>query len=84
MTAVEIVEYDDRLLAIKALIHQLPLPNYYLLRRLIEHMEMITDYEETNHMYASNLAIVFGPNLLRPPPTTWQSTRSRDDLASGV
>src|SRR4051794_9136714 len=30
---------------------------FYLIR--------VTDYEEQNHMYANNLAIVFGPNLLR-------------------
>lgn len=29
---------------------------------------MITDFEATNHMYATNLAIVFGPTLLQPTP----------------
>jgi RhoGAP domain len=28
----------------------------------------VTDYEAYNHMYATNLAIVFGPTLLRPEP----------------
>lgn len=28
----------------------------------------VTDFEATNHMYATNLAIVFGPTLLQPIP----------------
>lgn len=28
----------------------------------------VTDYEAVNHMYATNLAIVFGPTLLQPAP----------------
>ncbi|KAG0077003.1 rho GTPase-activating protein, partial [Linnemannia elongata] len=33
----------------------------------------VTDYEEINHMYATNLAIVFGPTLLRPGGTSANS-----------
>jgi hypothetical protein len=54
-----------------------PKPNYFLLKRLIEHLERITDFEETNHMYATNLAIVFGPSLLRPPPKAWYERRDK-------
>ncbi|ORY05870.1 RhoGAP-domain-containing protein [Basidiobolus meristosporus CBS 931.73] len=68
ISAVGVVDYDERLFAIKDLVHALPTPNYVLLKRLVEHLEMITDYEDINHMYASNLAIVFGPTILRPPP----------------
>lgn len=28
----------------------------------------VTDFEAINHMYATNLAIVFGPTLLQPAP----------------
>ncbi|KAK9694468.1 hypothetical protein K7432_013411 [Basidiobolus ranarum] len=68
ISAVDIGDYDERLFAIKDMVHALPMPNYVLLKRLVEHLEMITDYEDINHMYASNLAIVFGPTILRPPP----------------
>ncbi|KAK9765230.1 hypothetical protein K7432_006608 [Basidiobolus ranarum] len=68
ISAVAIRDYDERLFAIKDLVHALPPPHYMLLKRLVEHLEMITDYEDVNHMYASNLAIVFGPTILRPPP----------------
>ncbi|ORY07849.1 RhoGAP-domain-containing protein, partial [Basidiobolus meristosporus CBS 931.73] len=67
IAAAAIEDYDTRLIEIKNLVVKLPTPNYILLKRLIEHLEMITDYEDVNHMYASNLAIVFGPTLIRPP-----------------
>ncbi|KAG0343288.1 hypothetical protein BG000_000007 [Podila horticola] len=59
-------DYDERLMTMKDLIRTLPPANYLLLKRIIEHLERVTDYEEINHMYATNLAIVFGPTLLRP------------------
>ncbi|KAJ1978194.1 hypothetical protein H4R35_002000 [Dimargaris xerosporica] len=61
-------DYNERLWAIKDLVQALPRSNYVLLKRLVEHLERVTDYEEINHMYSTNLAIVFGPTLLKPPP----------------
>ncbi|KAF9094663.1 rho GTPase-activating protein [Mortierella sp. AD031] len=66
-------DYDERLLTMKDLIRTLPPPNYILLKRIVEHLERVTDYEEINHMYATNLAIVFGPTLLRPGGTSANS-----------
>ncbi|KAK3824386.1 MAG: hypothetical protein JOS17DRAFT_687073 [Linnemannia elongata] len=66
-------DYDERLLTMKDLIRTLPPHNYILLKRIIEHLERVTDYEEINHMYATNLAIVFGPTLLRPGGTSANS-----------
>ncbi|KAJ2672591.1 hypothetical protein IWW42_002745 [Coemansia sp. RSA 1085] len=68
INAASIDDYDERLWAIKDLVHALPAPNYTVLKRLVEHLERVTDYEEVNHMYGTNLALVFGPSLLRPPP----------------
>ncbi|KAJ2843106.1 hypothetical protein IWW36_005669, partial [Coemansia brasiliensis] len=68
INAASIDDYDERLWAIKDLVHALPAPNYTVLKRLVEHLERVTDYEEINHMYGTNLALVFGPSLLRPPP----------------
>ncbi|KAF9438289.1 rho GTPase-activating protein [Entomortierella beljakovae] len=66
-------DYDERLMTMKDLIRTLPSPNYLLLKRVIEHLERVTDFEEVNHMYATNLAIVFGPTLLRPGGTSANS-----------
>lgn len=68
-----LADYDERLLTMKDLIRTLPPPNYILLKRIIDHLERVTDYEEFNHMYATNLAIVFGPTLLRPGGTSANS-----------
>ncbi|KAJ1897640.1 hypothetical protein LPJ66_003247, partial [Kickxella alabastrina] len=68
INAASIDDYDERLWAIKDLVHALPTTNYTVLKRCVEHLERVTDYEEVNHMYGTNLALVFGPSLLRPPP----------------
>ncbi|KAF9184450.1 hypothetical protein BGZ51_003345 [Haplosporangium sp. Z 767] len=73
ITASALEDYDERLMTMKDLIRTLPAPNYILLKRIIEHLERVTDYEEINHMYATNLAIVFGPTLLRPGGTSANS-----------
>ncbi|KAJ2312243.1 hypothetical protein IWW54_002197, partial [Coemansia sp. RSA 2705] len=70
INAASIDDYDERLWAIKDLVQALPTANYTVLKRLVEHLERVTDYEEVNHMYGTNLALVFGPSLLRPPPGT--------------
>ncbi|KAG2184658.1 hypothetical protein INT43_000571 [Umbelopsis isabellina] len=68
MKASALQDHDERVLAIKRVTKQLPPNNYNLLKRVIEHFVVVTDYESSNHMYATNLAIVFGPTLLRPAP----------------
>ncbi|KAI9297348.1 hypothetical protein K502DRAFT_313094 [Neoconidiobolus thromboides FSU 785] len=69
ISAVTVEDYDERLFAIKDVLPKLPEQNYIFLKTLIEHLEHVTDFEETNHMYATNLAIVFGPTIFRPPPS---------------
>jgi len=58
---------EQRLQGIRRVIQSLPQPNFDLLRRVSEHLDKVTDYEEHNHMTAEALAIVFSPNLLRAP-----------------
>ncbi|KAI8988696.1 hypothetical protein BDB01DRAFT_842265 [Pilobolus umbonatus] len=61
-------DYDERVYLMKKVVKKLPYPNYVLLKKIIEHLVNVTDFETTNHMYATNLAIVFGPTLLQPGP----------------
>nr|CAG8437183.1 8886_t:CDS:10 [Entrophospora candida] len=65
VNASKIKDHDERFYAIKDLLYKLPRANYNLLKRLIEHLETVTDCEEVNHMYAGNLALVFTPNILK-------------------
>ncbi|KAJ7591782.1 rho GTPase activating protein 22 [Mycena floridula] len=65
--AMKLENLEDRLAAIRAVVQGLPQANFDLLRRVSEHLDRVTDFEEQNHMTADSLAIVFSPNLLRAP-----------------
>lgn len=80
LDTLKIEDYAAKSLCLKELVHQLPVPNFSMLKRLIEHLEKITDYEAMNHMYAHNLAIVFGPNILQPVPSSVSFASSMNDL----
>ena len=45
---------------------QLPTANRVTAERLIKHLKRVSEHVEDNAMPGSNLAIVFGPTLLRP------------------
>ncbi|GAA5833122.1 hypothetical protein JCM11251_006522 [Rhodosporidiobolus azoricus] len=49
-------------------VNELPDPNYATLKFLMGHLDKIAQNEHQNQMSVSNLAIVFGPNLLGAPP----------------
>ncbi|KAF8058629.1 rho GTPase activating protein 22 [Lyophyllum atratum] len=65
--AMQLENLDARLANIRNVVQALPQGNFDLLRRVSEHLDRVTDYEEYNHMTAEALAIVFSPNLLRSP-----------------
>ncbi|CAF0905843.1 unnamed protein product [Adineta steineri] len=45
------------------IIEKLPAQNYNVLKYLIEFLNLVANYSDTNLMTTSNLSIVFGPNL---------------------
>ncbi|KRT85819.1 hypothetical protein AMK59_1984 [Oryctes borbonicus] len=55
----------SRLEHIKKLIKRLPIYHYHTLKHLILHLQTVVDYREYNKMEAKNLAIVFGPTIVR-------------------
>lgn len=61
---------NDRLRHIRLheVVNQLPDANYSTLKALMGHLDRIRAAESLNQMSASNIAIVFGPTLLGPPP----------------
>lgn len=67
MSCPEIEEPESRLTGIRNIIRRIPQANFDLLRRATEHLDRVTDFEESNQMTAEALAIVFSPNLLRAP-----------------
>lgn len=63
--AVQIPDYDERLICIKEIVRQFPPAYYATLRCLMGHLERVTTFSDTNKMDCNNLAIVFGPTLMR-------------------
>jgi hypothetical protein len=65
----KIEDYNTRLCDIKTLVQQLPKIHYDVLERLMRHLVIVASHSEVNKMEPSNLAIVFGPSLIRQPET---------------
>ncbi|KZT03884.1 uncharacterized protein LAESUDRAFT_728564 [Laetiporus sulphureus 93-53] len=61
------VDLPERLSGVRKAVHALPGSQFDLLKRIVEHLDKVTDYEENNQMTAESLATVFSPNLLRSP-----------------
>ncbi|XP_068161446.1 rho GTPase-activating protein 23-like isoform X2 [Antennarius striatus] len=55
----------DRLKTMKKLIHDLPDHYYHTLQFLVGHLKKVADNCDKNKMEARNLALVFGPTLVR-------------------
>uniref|UniRef100_A0A667XJK0 Rho GTPase-activating protein 1-like n=1 Tax=Myripristis murdjan TaxID=586833 RepID=A0A667XJK0_9TELE len=58
------VSSDSQVTAMKTLLESLPEENYTSLRYLITFLAQVSSNSEVNKMTNSNLAVVFGPNLL--------------------
>lgn len=58
------VSADNQVAAMKAIVESLPEENYASLRYLIAFLAQVAASSEVNKMTNSNLAVVFGPNLL--------------------
>ncbi|KAL7860692.1 hypothetical protein AOLI_G00170410 [Acnodon oligacanthus] len=56
---------SDRLKTLKKLIHDLPDYYFHTLKFLIGHLKTVADHSEKNKMEPRNLALVFGPTLVR-------------------
>jgi len=57
--------YNDRLVAIKNLILRLPQANFEIAKFVVSHLARVAQSASANKMETANLAIVFGPTLMR-------------------
>ncbi|KFM71917.1 Rho GTPase-activating protein 68F, partial [Stegodyphus mimosarum] len=64
MTFQELTSIEKLPVAKSLILHRLPEDNYEILHYLFEFLVKVVDRSDLNKMTASNLAIVFGPNLL--------------------
>lgn len=62
----------DGIAMLRRCVHRLPAPNYNLLKRLVEHLALVTEHGVKNLMHAVNLAIVFSMSFL-PNSSSTQS-----------
>ncbi|KAL3269637.1 hypothetical protein HHI36_008700 [Cryptolaemus montrouzieri] len=60
----------QRMQELKRLVKSLPPHNYYTLKHLVLHLNRVMSNSEVNKMDAKNVAIVFGPNIVRPEEET--------------
>ncbi|OCT66788.1 hypothetical protein XELAEV_18043038mg [Xenopus laevis] len=63
--AVAIQLEEQRLIKIKEVMNELPLPHYRTLEYLMRHLLHMASFSSQTNMHARNLAIVWAPNLLR-------------------
>ncbi|CAH1110584.1 unnamed protein product [Psylliodes chrysocephalus] len=63
----------ERMEQLKKLVKSLPRHNYYTLRHIVMHLRRIADNSHVNKMDFKNLAIVFGPTIVRPEEENMES-----------
>ena len=65
-------------------VNELPDANYATLKYLMGHLDKVKGLEHLNQMSASNLAIVFGPTLLSPPPSGYEDASGNANGGGGA
>jgi hypothetical protein len=55
-----------QLTEVDRLVKSLPLVNAHAIRSLVNHLGRVSEHADVNKMNVENLAVVFGPNLLKP------------------
>ncbi|XP_014474018.1 PREDICTED: uncharacterized protein LOC106744097 isoform X3 [Dinoponera quadriceps] len=73
----KIEDPQRRMTTIRKLLRDLPEHHFETLKHLMLHLKKIVEHSETNKMEAKNLAIVFGPTLVR-------ASGSRDNMVTMV
>ncbi|XP_070782610.1 rho GTPase-activating protein 27-like [Enoplosus armatus] len=66
VAAIRIPDYNTKLSCIYELVITLPPSNHDTMKLLFGHLRRVIQYGEDNRMTVQNVAIVFGPTLLRP------------------
>uniref|UniRef100_A0A665WC83 Rho GTPase activating protein 27 n=1 Tax=Echeneis naucrates TaxID=173247 RepID=A0A665WC83_ECHNA len=66
ITAIRIPDYNTKLCKMQELVKTLPPPNHDTMKRLFGHLRRVIQCGDDNRMTVQNVAIVFGPTLLRP------------------
>ncbi|XP_015116072.1 rho GTPase-activating protein 1 [Diachasma alloeum] len=74
ITQFQSLSKDERPRKVKILVlEKLPEDNYQLLKYIVQFLSRVMDRSDLNKMTSSNLAVVFGPNLVRAPSSVGMS-----------
>ncbi|KAM8836671.1 rho GTPase-activating protein 27 [Spinachia spinachia] len=66
IAAIRIPDYKTKVSRMYELVTSLPPPNHDTMKLLFGHLRRVIQYGEDNRMTVQNVAIVYGPTLLRP------------------
>ncbi|XP_071757976.2 rho GTPase-activating protein 27 [Centroberyx gerrardi] len=66
IAAIRSVDYNAKVSYMRDLVNSLPPPNHDTMELLFGHLRKVIGYGDDNRMTVQNVAIVFGPTLLRP------------------
>ncbi|XP_060529948.1 rho GTPase-activating protein 21-like isoform X3 [Cylas formicarius] len=69
----KIEEPKTRMEELRRLVRALPKHNYHTLKHVVHHLKRVADNSNVNKMEAKNLAIVFGPTIVRPECETMEN-----------
>ncbi|CAH1122196.1 unnamed protein product [Ceutorhynchus assimilis] len=69
----KIEDPKSRMEELKRLVRNLPRHNYHTLKQVILHLKRVAENSHINKMEVKNLAIVFGPTIVRPESETMES-----------
>ncbi|XP_060734732.1 rho GTPase-activating protein 42-like isoform X2 [Tachysurus vachellii] len=70
LAAVKSDDQNYRVCSVHVLVHKLPEKNKEMLQILIKHLLTVSAHSKTNMMTVSNLAVIFGPTLMRSQEET--------------
>ncbi|KAM4588420.1 rho GTPase-activating protein 15 isoform 2-T4 [Odontesthes bonariensis] len=62
---VKMSDYVEKVDRLKCLVLNMPPPNHDTLQFMCRHLRRVLEYSDTNRMTSQNIAIVFGPTLMR-------------------
>ncbi|KAM3859630.1 rho GTPase-activating protein 27-like [Diretmus argenteus] len=66
IAAIRTADYNTKVCYMRDLVNSLPAPNHDTMELLFGHLHKVIGYGDDNRMTVQNVAIVFGPTLLRP------------------
>ncbi|KAL2078650.1 hypothetical protein ACEWY4_026335 [Coilia grayii] len=66
IAGIKIPDYHNKVSYMSELVRSLPAPNHDTMEMLFRHLRKVIEHGEENRMTVQNIAIVFGPTLLKP------------------